>query len=98
MKLSHELGKIFEKEFDKIIQSEIDSPGFLGQEQFTNCESRAFAGAAAAMPKVVKTLALAICSHREAEHNENHGAEIEQLSMNLFPEEVEIGIKSWWSN
>ena len=98
MKLSHELGKLFEEEFDKIIQAEIDNPGFMAQEQFPNCESRAFAGIAAAMPKLVKTLALAICSHREVEHKEDHGAEIEHLSMNLSPKEVDIGIRSWWNN
>ena len=98
MKLSHELGKIFESEMTKVIQAEIDNPGFLGQEQFANCESRAFAGVACAMPKIVKILALSIAAHREQEHQENHRAEAEHLSIELSPEEVEIGTRGFWGN
>lgn len=98
MKLSQELGKIFESEMAKVIQAEIDNPGFLGQEHFCNCESRAFAGVACAMPRVAKVLALSIAAHREKDHAENHGAEIEHLSMELSPEEVEIGTRGFWGN
>ena len=98
MKLSHELGKIFESEMDKVIQKERENPDFLPHKYFETCEGRAFVGVAMATPKVVKMLALAICSHREIEHNENHKEEIKRLNMALSSEEVEASIKSWWSN
>lgn len=98
MKLSHELGKIFEREMDVVIQQEIDDPAFLAQEAFADCESRAMIMMAIATRKVVKTLGLAICSHREEKHEEDHAEEIERLKEQLSVDELEVGTDGWWIN
>ena len=98
MKLSHELAKIFEKEMDELIQTEIDNSGFMPQEIFENCEIRAAAGIAIAIEKVKKIFALSICSHREMEHAENRDEEIDILKTTLTSEEVEIGTRGFWGN
>ena len=98
MKLSHELAKIFEKEMDAVIEQEIDEPAFLAQEAFADCESRAMIMMAIATRKVVKTLGLAICSHREEKHGEDHSEEIESLKEHLSVDEREVGTDAWWLN
>lgn len=98
MKLSHELGKIFEKEMDAVIEQEIKDVRFLHQEQFPNCESRAAAMVAIATTKVAKTLALSICSHREEKHEEDHSDEIARLKPQLSPDEIEVGTYGWWGH
>ncbi len=96
MKLSHELGKIFEKEMDAVIQQEIDEPAFLAQEAFADCESRAIVMMAIATRQVVKTLALSICSHRAEKHGEDHSDDTARLKPQLSPDEIEVGDRGWW--
>ena len=98
MKLSHELGKIFEKEMDAVIQREINDPTYLPQEGFSDCEGRAQVMMAFAKRKVVKTLALAICSHRVEKHGEDHSEEITRLKSQLSSDEIEVGDRGWWLN
>ena len=96
MKLSHELGKIFESELDKVIRREIDEPEYMPQKDFENCEERARAMVNDAAEAVVKTLGLAICNHREGKHNEDHLSEIDELSEDLSADKVEIAARGWW--
>ncbi len=98
MKLSHELGKIFEKEMDAVIQQEINDPAYLPQEAFADCESRATVMMVIATRQVIKTLALSICSHRIEKHGEGHSEEITRLKPQLSPDEIEVGDRGWWSN
>ena len=97
MKLSHELGKIFESEIEAIIQKEIDDPDFLAQENYSTCESRARDMWDHVSMKIVRVLALAICTHREKDHGEDHKKEIEEISENLTPEEIEVSTRGWWN-
>lgn len=98
MKLSHELGKIFESEMKIIIQKEIDDSDFLAQENYSTCESRARDMWDHVSMKVVRVLALAICTHREKDHGEDHKKEIEEISENLTPKEIEVSTRGWWSH
>lgn len=97
MKLSHELGKIFEEEMNAVIQREIDDPDYLPQSDFENCEERAAAIVKDACVSVIKTLAVGIATHRQSDkHKEDHQAEITELSISLSPERMEIGERGWW--
>ncbi len=96
MKLSHELAKIFEKEMDAVIQQEIEDPDYQPQHDYPNCESRAAAMVSIATIKVVKTLGLAICSHRAEKHDEDHIEEIKRLKPQLSADEIEVGTDGWW--
>ena len=98
MKLSHELGKIFEAEMDAVIQKEIDDPDYLPQGDFETCEERASAMAKDACVALIKTLALSIGTHRNDKHDEDHNAEIEELSISLSSEQIKVGTRGWWSN
>lgn len=98
MKLSHELGKILESEMETIIQKEIDDSDFLSQEDYSTCESRARDMWDHVSMKVVRILALAICIHREKDHGEDHKKEIEEISENLTPEEIEVSTRGWWNS
>jgi hypothetical protein len=98
MKLSHELGKIFEQGIEKVIQMEIDDPDYLPQRNYDTCEQRAEDMVKDACVSVIKTLALSIATHRNEKHDENHNAEIGELSIDLSPEEIEIGTRSWWNS
>ena len=98
MKLSHELGKIFEREMDAVLQNEIDEPAYLPQETFVDCESRATVMMAIATRQVIKTLALSICSHRAEKHGEDHSRETTRLKPQLSPDEIEVGTDGWWIN
>jgi hypothetical protein len=98
MKLSHELGKIFEKEMQAVIDAEINDPEYLPQEDFETCRQRAQAMVEIAAEVVVKTLALAIANHREAKHKEDHKSEIESVSIGLTSEQLEVGTRAWWLN
>ena len=99
MKLSHELGKIFESEMDAVIQKEIDDPNYLPQSDFDSCEERATAMVKDATVAVIKTLAISIAKHREGEnHGENHTDELNGLVENVDNNQLQVGLMGWWSN
>lgn len=96
MKLSYELGKIFEQEFTKVIQKEIDDPNYLPQEDFENCMDRAKAMLADAMPSIEKVLAGAIATHRIEHHKEPREEELKVYQENLEPEQLQVTVQGWW--
>lgn len=96
MKLSHELGKIFEEEFQKVLEKEVNDPKYLSQDDFENCMDRAKAGVAEALPKVEKFLATAIAAHRIEKHGEPLEEELKTYSEGLTEQEVAISTQGWW--
>ena len=99
MKLSHELGKIFESEMDAVIQKEIDNPDYLPQSDFDSCEERAAAMAKDASVAVIKTLALCIIKHREGEkHGEDYLDEKNRLSESVTNDQLQVSIMSFWNS
>ena len=102
MKLSHELGKIFEASIEKVLQREKEDSNFLPQSQFANsitpCTDRSKAIIEAASEDVINTLGLGICTHRESdEHGEFHEDEKICLVADMTPELIEIGERSFWN-
>lgn len=102
MKLSHELGKIFEEEIAKVIQREIDDPDYLPQSDFadskTPCTDRADHMILDALPAVVNTLALCICTSREQKQSDDTTTEADKLKEGLTEEQIDIGIRSFWND
>ena len=98
MKLSHELGKIFEKEMDAVIQKEIDDSEYLPQSDFESCEERATAMTKDATVAVIKTLGMSICTHRMDEHSEDHQEESDRLASEIDNDQLVVGTRGWWSD
>ena len=99
MKLSHELGKIFESEIQAIFEKEQNNPAYLPQELYPDAESRAEAILIAAIDNTKKVLALAIATHRIEEHDDKKFQdESDNLKNELSPEEIEVGTRGWWGH
>lgn len=96
MALAENLAEIFKNEFEKVLIKENSEEKFLPQEDFDSCEERAKAGIDIAIEPVIKTLALAICNHREACHNEDMTAESELLEKELTDEQIKIASEPGW--
>ena len=97
MKLSHELGKIFEDSLQNILTREEAEEDFMNQDDFNNAEARAEAMINAAITPVKKTLALAIATHEITKHEKvEFQAEVETLRAEITPEQEEIGALGWW--
>jgi len=100
MKLSKELGKTFAYEIEKVIQREINNPGYMPQSEFaeskTPCYDRADRMVLAALPAVVDTLALSISNHRVKKHKEKHADEIKTLEATLSDDQINISTRYWW--
>jgi hypothetical protein len=96
MKLEHELAKLFEGELGFDLIHEIETPAYLPQEAFDNCEQRALALLHGAFSKVTKVLTLAIIEHRENSHEEDRAIERKVIESQLDEEEKELSTRSWW--
>jgi hypothetical protein len=95
-KLSKELGRIVEEEFQSVYDREIGDDGFLNQEDFEDCKARAKAMLESSFQRVENVLALAIAKHRKEYHNEDRDADIKALSDMMPPEDVSVGLRGWW--
>lgn len=95
MKLSKKLAEIFEQEFEAVFEKEKAEKEFLKHEDFESCRSRAEAGVALAMEKVVDSLGLSIAIHREQEHGEDTTEE--QAKLLAAGADPEMSTRAWWS-
>jgi hypothetical protein len=75
--------------------------GMFAAEDFVSTRERA--GLAAPYPggeereKVLDVIELAICTHRQAKHNEDHSETIALLSAKpMEAEELEMATRDWW--
>ena len=96
--LDKELGRIFAEEMAKVVKREIEEPDYLRQEDYDSCEDRAVAMIYDAIPRVRDVLTLAIAKHRQVKHEEDRNDEVERVSANLDPEDVSVGLMSFWNH
>lgn len=96
MKLSHELAKVFEEEFENVMQKEIDNPDYLPQEDFETCLDRAIAMTSAAMVVPNRMLGVAIAVHRHDKHGDDTAKEIGEVAEGLTTEQLEAATMGWW--
>jgi hypothetical protein len=96
MKASHELGKIFEEELERVLAKEVAEKDYLPHEDFNNSLDRSEAIMEAATEVCKKILAVSIAKHRKDKHNEDTDHEIAKYSEGLEPEQLEITTQAWW--
>lgn len=87
-----------------VFESEKAGEQIFSAENFTSTRERAELGAPYpsknenARKHVVDVVELAICSHRQAEHEEDHAERIEFLKgQDLDAAEVEMAVRDWWN-
>lgn len=97
MDLSKKIGERFIEDLEAIIKKEIDDPGFLPQEDFSNCEMRALAMIRAAEERAIKMMTIAIAKHRMDDHKEDRQLEIDEASVGLEQEDVSVAVMGWWN-
>lgn len=97
MKLSHELAKIFEREFDIVFEKEKADKDFLKQEDFSSCRERAEAGIKIAIGSAINTLGLTIAIHEEKEHGLDTLDEQAKLMTEMIPDDIEVGTREFWN-
>lgn len=95
----HVIIKSFRKEFIKVLLREIKEPGYMSQDQFDNCLSRATAMIEEALIKPKRLYACMILFHRKKSHEEDHTKELSELSRYLSKSEVKIAVRAagWWN-
>ena len=98
--LARRLAAVFEEEFKKVLQREIDQPDFLSQDEFigskTPCTDRADRLIIAALGPVVNTLGLAVAESRTLDKGENHSTEMVNLEAVLSDELIDLAKAPWW--
>ena len=94
-------GKVAELVFDAEIAG--DTPEF-SSENFVSSRERAELAAPYtaknenAREHVIDVVELAICSHRQANHEEDHAERIEYLKgQDVGADEIEMAVRDWWN-
>jgi len=94
--LSKNLAKAFYKGIKKVLLRENNEAGYLSQDQFDSCLSRAKAIILEAISGPMHMLALAIAVHREKFHKESHLKEKIEISRQMSKTDVKIASRGWW--